>query len=64
MGRMEIVPPTTSPDSGQMSPGSPPTVAFEALLVSSVPMSPNCVQVENSQDVPEEGPVFEVSPGF
>ena len=25
-------------------------------------MSPNCVRVDNSQDVPDEGPVFEVSP--
>ena len=64
VGRMETVPLTTSPDSGQMSPESPPTVAFEDLSVSSVPMSPNCVRVDNSQDVPEDGPVFEVSPKF
>ena len=57
VGRMETVPPTMSPDSWQMSPDSPPTVAFEDLSVSSVPMSPNCVQVENSQDVLEEGPI-------
>ena len=62
VGRMETVQPTTSPDSVQMSPDSPPTVVFEDLSVSSVPMSPNCARVENSQDVPEEGPVFEVSP--
>ena len=62
VGRMETVPPIVSPDSGRMSPDSPPTVAFEDLSVSSVPMSHNCVQVDNSQDVPEEGPVFEVSP--
>ena len=62
VGHMETVPPIASPDSRQMSPDSPPTVAFEDLSVSSVPMSPNCVWVDNSQDVPEEGPVFEVSP--
>ena len=45
-----------------MSPDSPKTVAFEDMAVSSVPMFPNCVQVENSQDVPDEGPVFDVSP--
>ena len=39
VGCMETVPPTTSPDSVQMSPDSPPTVAFEDLSVSSVPMS-------------------------
>ena len=62
VGRMETVQPTTSPDSPQMSPDSPPTVAFEDLSVSSVPMSPNRVRVENFLDVPEEGPMFEVSP--
>ena len=61
VGRMETIPPIASADSGRMS---PPTVAFEDLSVSSVPMFPNCVWVDNSQDVPEEEPVFEVSPGF
>ena len=59
---METVPPIASPDSGQMSPQSPPTVAFEDSSVSSVPMSPNRVRADNSQGVPDEGPVFEVSP--
>ena len=45
-----------------MSPDSPPMVAFEDMAVSSVAMSPNCVRGENSQDVPDEGTVFEVSP--
>ena len=67
VGRMETIPPIASPDSGGMSPDSPLTVAFEDLSVSSVPMSPNCVWVDNSQDVPEEEPMFEVlpvTPGF
>ena len=54
VGRMETVPPIASPDLGQMSPESPPMVAFEDSSVSSVPMSPNCVWVDNSQDVPDE----------
>ena len=45
-----------------MSPDSPQTMAFEDMAVSSVPMSPNCVRAENSQDIPDEGPVFDVSP--
>ena len=40
MGRMETVQPATPPDSVQMSPDSPQTVAFEDMAVSSVPMSP------------------------
>ena len=58
---MEIVSSVMPPDSAP-SPDSPPTVAFEDLAVSSVLMSPNRVRAENSQDVPDEGPVFEVSP--
>ena len=62
VGRIETVQPAMPPYSVQMSPDSPQTVAFEDMAVSSVPMSPNCVRVENSQDVPDEGPVFDVSP--
>ena len=62
VGHMETVQPATPPDLAHMSPDSPLTVAFEDLAVSSVLMSPNCVRVENSPDVPVEGPVFEVSP--
>ena len=62
VGCMETVQPSTSPDAVQMSPDSPATVAFEDLVVSSVPMSPNRVRIENSQDFSDEGPVFEVSP--
>ena len=47
-------------DSVPMSPVSPQTVAFDDI--ASVPMSPNRVRDENSQDVPDEGTVFEVSP--
>ena len=50
------------PDSVPMSPDSPQTIAFEDMAVSSVPMSPNHVRDENSQDVPDEGTVFEVLP--
>ena len=62
VGCMETVQPSTSPDAAQMSPDSPTTVAFEELVVSSVPMSPNLVRIENPQDVLDAGPVFEVSP--
>ena len=62
VGCMETVQPATPPDSVQMSPDLPQTVAFEDMAVSSVPMSPNCVRVENSKDIPDEGPVFDVSP--
>ena len=48
VGRMETVTSTVSPESARMLP--------------SVPMSPNRVRVESSQDIRDEGPVFEVSP--
>ena len=60
VGRMETVQPATPPDSVQLSPDSPQTVTFEDMAVS-VPMSPNCVRVENSQDIPDKGPMFDVS---
>ena len=59
---METVQPSTPLDSGRMSPDSPPTVAFYDMVDSSVPLSPNCVQVGKSQDVPNEGSLFNVSP--
>ena len=37
VGRMEIIPPIVSPDSGQMSPDSPPTVAFISIVSADVP---------------------------
>ena len=48
--------------SGQLSPASPQTVAWEDLGDSSVPLSPNRVKAGRSQDVPEEGSLFHVSP--
>ena len=55
---METIQPVTPPDSVQMSPDSPQTVAFDDM----VPMSPNRVQVGKSQDVPDQESVFDVSP--
>ena len=48
------------PMSGQLSPGSPRTVAFEDLGDSSVPLSPNHVQAGRSQEVPEDGSLFNI----
>ena len=41
---------------------SPQTVACEDLGDSSVPLSPNRVQAGRSQDVPDEGSLFHMSP--
>ena len=62
VGRMETIQRATPPDSVQMSPDLPQTVAFDDMADSSMPLSPNCVQVGKSQDVPEKGTVFDVSP--
>ena len=62
MGWMETVRPSTPLDSERMSPDSPQTVAFDYMADSSVPLSPNRVQVGKSQDVPDEGSLFHVSP--
>ena len=43
-------------------PGSSLTVAFEDLGDSSVSLSPNRVQAGRSQEVPEDGSLFKVSP--
>ena len=48
--------------SGQSSPGSPQTIAFEETGHSSVPLSPNCVQARRSQEMPADGSLFGVSP--
>ena len=53
---------SSPPLSGQLSPASPPTVAWENMGDSSVPLSPNRVQAGRSQDVPDEGSLFHVSP--
>ena len=59
VGRVETIQLFSPPMSGQLSPGSPRTVAFED---SSVPLSPNHVQAGRSQEVPEDGSLFNVSP--
>ena len=67
VGWMETVQPSTPVASGRMSPDSPRMVAFGDMADSSVPLSPNHVQVGRSQDVPDEGSLFHmspVSPGF
>ena len=62
VGRMVTVQPEMPPDSVSMSPDSHQMVAFDDSAASSVPMSPNQVRVDVSQDIPDEGTVFEVSP--
>ena len=67
MGRVETIQLSSPPMSGQLSPGSPRMVAFEDLGESSVPLSPNGVQAGRSQEVPEDGSLFNMSsasPGF
>ena len=59
---VEAVKRSSPPLSGQLSPASPQTVAWEEMGDSSVPLSPNRVQAGHSQDVPEEGSLFHVSP--
>ena len=59
---VEAVKLSSPPLSGQLSPASPQTVAWEDMGDSSVPLSPNCVQAGRSQDVPDEGSLFRVSP--
>ena len=61
VGFMETVQPGMPIVSVPMSPDSPQMVAFDDMAGSSVPMSPNHVLEENSQDVLDEGTVFEVS---
>ena len=62
VGWVETIQLSPHPMSGQLSPGSPRMVAFEDLGDSSVPLSPNCVQAGRSQEVPEDGSLFNVSP--
>ena len=62
VGFVKTVMPATPPDSALMSPSSPLVSALEDSAVSSVPMSPNRVRSESSQNIRDEGPVFEVSP--
>ena len=62
VGRVETIQLSLPPMSGQLSPGSPRTVAFEDLGDSSGPLSPNRVKAGRSQEVPEDGSLFNVSP--
>ena len=62
VGRVETIQLSSPPMSGQLSPGSPRMVAFEDLADSSVPLSTNHVQAGRSQEVPEDGSLFNVSP--
>ena len=62
VGRMETVPAAMPPDLGRMSPDSPWTVAYDDVVDSSVPISPNHVQVVRSLDASDEGSVYNVSP--
>ena len=62
VGRVETIQLSSPPRSGQLSPESPRTIAFEDLGDSSVPLSPNRVQAGRSQEVPEDGSLFNVSP--
>ena len=67
VGRVESIQLSSPPRSGQLSRGSPRTIAFEDLGDSSVPVSPNRFQAARSQEVPEDGSLFNmspVSPGF
>ena len=50
------------PVSARMSPGSPPEVSLVQSADSSVVISPNRVRSDNSPDILDAGPVFEVSP--
>ena len=59
---VETISLSSPPRSGQVSPDSPRTIAFEDTLDSSVPLSPNRVQTGRSQEVPAEGSLFKVSP--
>ena len=59
---MDVVKLSSPPLSGQLSPASLQMVAWEDLGDSSVPLSPNRVQAGRSQDVPDEGSLFHVSP--
>ena len=62
MGRVETIQLSSPPRSGQLSPASPRTVAFEDSGDSLVPLSPNRVWAGQSQEVPEDGSLFNLSP--
>ena len=62
VGWVETIQLSSPPRSGQLSPESPRMIAFEDLGDSSVPLSPNRVQAGRSQEVPDDGSLFNVSP--
>ena len=62
VGWVETISLSSPPRSGQLSPDSPRTIAFEDTQDFSVPLSPNHVQAGRSQEVPVEGSLFNVSP--
>ena len=62
VGWVETIQLSSPPRSGQLSPESPWTIAFENLGDSSVPFSPNHVQAGRLQEVLEDGSLFHVSP--
>ena len=62
VGQVETIQLSSPPLSGQLSAGSPQTIAFEDLRDSSVPLSPNRVQAGRSQEVPEDDSLFNMSP--
>ena len=45
-----------------MSPCLPPVVSLDQSVVSSMVISPNCVLLDTSPDLPDAEPMFEVSP--
>ena len=53
---------SSPPLSGQSSPVSSQMMAWGDAGDSSVPLSPNRVQAGRSQDVPDEGSLFHISP--
>ena len=62
---IEVVPAIalpSSPLSGRSSSSSSQTLAWGDVDDSSAPLSPNRVQAGCSQDVPDEGSLFNVSP--
>ena len=62
VGWVETIQLSSPPRSGQLSPDSPRTIAFDDMGDSSVPLSPNHIQAGRSQDVPDDGSLFNVSP--
>ena len=61
-GCVDSVSVVTSPVSARMSPCSPPVVSRDQSADSSVAISPNHVRLDNSPDLLDAEPVFEVSP--